>query len=113
MDVETIDFYYDHVVANCSSFYSSNPIAKYLPEHAGIKAGLDIPPVVFSLGRSLDIIDIWDLQDLQEIREKHISNYLPSNFKRYYSEEQIIFPTMKIRYTSEISNYNFDLPSPY
>jgi putative sugar O-methyltransferase len=92
MEVETIDFYYKYVIQNCSSFYSSNPIAKYLPEHAGITTGVEIPPPVFSLGKSRDIADIWDMQDLEENREKHTLNYLPENFTIFASEPQDIFP---------------------
>lgn len=92
MDAETIDFYYDHVVESCTSFFSSNPIAKYLPEHGGIKSDVDIPSSIYSLGKSLDIADIWDMKDLQGVREKHISNYLPKNFRILCSAQQDIFP---------------------
>lgn len=92
MESETIDFYFNEVVSKCSYFFSSNPIAKYLPEHAGIKSNSQSSKIVFSLGRSRNIADIWDLQQLEILRNKHISNYQPKNFSTIHSKSHRIFP---------------------
>jgi putative sugar O-methyltransferase len=92
MESETIEFYFSKVVSNCSFFFSSNPIAKYLPEHAGLKSDLQRSKIVFSLGRSRDIADIWDLQELEILRNKHTSNYQPKNFSTILSKSHRIFP---------------------
>ena len=93
MDDTTIDFYMDEVFAKCKYFFSSNVVAKYLPEHAGINdASEETLETVLDLGRSRKVVDIWNLAELEEPRELHKQAYCPKGHRIINSKQNALFP---------------------
>ncbi len=91
MTSETVDRYYEEVIATSKNFFSVNPIGKYLQSTAGIEVSQE-SKIAMELGRSRDILDIWDVRDMQKIREKHVANYSPILSSVVLSAPSRIFP---------------------
>lgn len=93
MPVETIRYYFQHVINNSRFFYSKNTVGKYTPELVGL---YDMDPNqmldVFSLGFSVDVIDIFNEAELTTARQKHVKQYCPEDFSAISQKPLGIFP---------------------
>jgi putative sugar O-methyltransferase len=90
MPQETIRYYLEHIVKNSQYLYSKNAVGKYRPESVGLY-GIDEKQLldVFSLGLSTEVIDIFNETELKAARQRHISQYRPSQLFDVIAQEPL------------------------
>ena len=90
MSEEVITNLYFKFFDNCEFVYLKNPVAKYLPEHAGLDTKLSDVPL--DVGRSRDIVDIWNLSTLKDQCISHVIAYKPLRHQLITWEQERLFP---------------------
>jgi putative sugar O-methyltransferase len=89
----TINYYFSNYFNKSKYFFTSNPIAKYKPEHAGLEnVSEEVLNMVTSLGRSREIVDIWNMKELDHVRSIHVKNYSTVDSKVVRSKPNPLFP---------------------
>jgi putative sugar O-methyltransferase len=93
MPKETVDYYFQKIIAGSKFFYSKNAVGKYRPESVGLYDVNEASLLdVFSLGLSTDVIDIFSEGALVPARQKHVEQYRPSAFRVLAQQPLGIFP---------------------
>lgn len=87
---EEIQKLYTYFFERSNYVYLKNPIAKYLPVHAGLDVKMEEVPL--DVGRSLEIVDVWNLSELEGHYHSHIERYQPRTHHLINWSPERLFP---------------------